>query len=64
VGSEGESEFNVLSGGVLSGGTEVADELVELLEREIGVPQFIDGGVSFQGGVEGQVKARVGEEEG
>ena len=37
MGSEGESQLDVLSGSVLSGGTEVADELVELLEREIGV---------------------------
>jgi len=37
MGSEGESEFNVHSGGVLSGGMEVADELMELLEREVGI---------------------------
>jgi len=37
VRSEGEGKVNVHSGGVLSGGTEVADELVELLERKVGV---------------------------
>jgi len=38
VGSEGEGEFNVFPGGVLTGGMEVADEMVELLEGKIGVP--------------------------
>jgi len=38
VGSEGEGEFNVFSGGILTGGTEIVDEMVELLEGKIGVP--------------------------
>jgi len=42
VGSEGEGEFNVHSGGVLSGGTEVADELVELLEGKVGISKVVD----------------------
>jgi len=35
VGSEGEGEFDVGSGGVLAGGSEVTDELMNLLEGEV-----------------------------
>ena len=45
--SERESEFNVHSGGVLSRGMEVADELVELLEGKVSVSKVIDRRVCF-----------------
>ena len=38
MGGEGKSESYVQSRGILGGSTEVADELVELLEREVCVP--------------------------
>ena len=38
MGSEGEGEFNVFSGGVLTGGTKVVDEVMELLEEKVGIP--------------------------
>ena len=44
---KGEGKFDVFSGSVLARSTEVVDKLVELLEREVGAPQFVDGGVCF-----------------
>jgi len=38
MGGEGEGEFDVFSGDVLTGGTEVADEVMELLEGKVGIP--------------------------
>jgi len=35
--SEGEGEFDVVSGGILTGGAEVADEVMELLEGKVSV---------------------------
>ena len=36
--SEDEGEFYVGSGGILAGGSEIANELMDLLEVEIGFP--------------------------
>jgi len=64
MGGEGEGEFDVFSGGILAGGTEVADEMMKLLEEEVGISQVVDGRVCFKGGVERKMETRVGEEKG
>jgi len=64
VGGEGESEFDVFPGGVLAGGVEVTDEMVDLLEGKVCAVKVVDWGIGFQGVIKGYVKAGVGKEEG
>ena len=64
MGGEGEGEFNVFPGGVLAGGAEVTDEMVDLLEGKVCAVKVVDWGIGFQGVIKGYVKAGVSKEEG
>jgi len=57
VGGKGEGKLNVFPGGILAGGTEVADEMVNLLEGKVCAAKVVDRGVGFQGVIEGNMKA-------
>ena len=63
MGSESEGEFNVWSGGILAGGSEVMNKLMDLLEVEISLSQFVNGGVGLEGSTERGVEAGVSEKE-
>ena len=47
MGGEGESKFNVFPGGILAGGAEVMDEMVDLLEGKVCAAKVVDRGVGF-----------------
>ena len=48
----------------MAGGTEVMDEMVDLLEGEVCTAKVVDRGIGFQGVVKGNMEAGVGKEEG
>jgi len=62
MGCEGEGEFNIFSGGILTWGTKIADELVELLKAEICFPQIVNGGVGLESGIEGGMEVGISQE--
>jgi len=64
VGCEGEGEFKIFLGGVLTGGTKVVDELMELLEVEVHFSQIVDGGVGLKSDIEGGMEAGISQEKG
>jgi len=64
VEGEGEGELNVFPGGVLAGGAEVTNEMVNLLEGKVCTAKVVDRGIGFQGIVKGNMKAGVSKEEG
>ena len=43
MGGEGEGEFDIFSGGILTRGAEVADEVMDLLEGKVSISEVVDG---------------------
>jgi len=43
MGGEGEGEFDIFSGGILTRSVEVTDEVMNLLEGKVGVSEVVDG---------------------